>query len=47
MFECFVCGADFFLDTSEVAHHWGSDLDDIDHDADADHVPYNLDAPPF
>ena len=42
MFDCYECGEQFFIDIDGTAHHWGAELDNIDHDADANHVPYNL-----
>jgi hypothetical protein len=38
---CDVCGADMWLSDGGTAHHWGSGPDDVDHDADNDHVPYH------
>jgi hypothetical protein len=36
---CRVCGEPMWLDENEVSHHWSSEtIDNIDHDADADHV---------
>lgn len=39
---CHVCAAPFFIDDTGVAYHCSDDADGIDHDADADHVPYML-----
>lgn len=39
--ECSQCGKEYFLDEDEVSHHWSDDsLDNIDHDADEDHVAF-------
>lgn len=37
---CDECGNEMWIDDNGTAHHWGESLDDIDHDLDADHVPY-------
>ena len=38
---CAQCGKPFFLEGNGVSHHVSQDSPDgIDHDADADHVPY-------
>jgi hypothetical protein len=39
-YTCSVCEEPFFIDNNDVAYHCGDDLDDIDHDLDADHVPF-------
>lgn len=41
LMECSQCGKEYFLDEGEVSHHWSDDsLDNIDHDADEDHVAF-------
>lgn len=40
---CHVCGESFVFDVVGIAHHV-DDEGGIDHDADADHVPYSLDS---
>jgi hypothetical protein len=41
--DCHQCGKNFFIDAeTQTAHHIDEE-GDIDHDADADHVPYSLD----
>jgi hypothetical protein len=35
---CTECGEEAWTDIYGIAHHWGDGIDDIDHDADADHV---------
>jgi hypothetical protein len=37
--SCHECGAEVWISQSGTAHHWGAGPADIDHDADADHVP--------
>ena len=39
--DCAICGEPFWRDENEVAHHAGNTPDGVDHDADADHVPYD------
>lgn len=41
---CDACGADMFINAAGVSHHWGDGPDDVDHDADADHVAVCADA---
>jgi hypothetical protein len=36
---CSECGEPAFISDEGTAHHWGETPDNIDHDADADHVP--------
>ena len=41
--QCHVCGKPFTIDSAGVATHSNAEYPDgIDHDADADHVPYAL-----
>lgn len=35
---CRECGEEMFLDDHEVSHHTGDTHDDINYEADADHV---------
>lgn len=35
---CFQCGAMMFVDNNGISHH--GDIDCVDYNADADHVPY-------
>lgn len=37
--HCHECGESFFITDTGIAHHTGNP---IDHDADADHVPFTL-----
>lgn len=38
---CGECGREMWIEAgSGVSHHWGSTIDDIDYDLDADHVAY-------
>jgi hypothetical protein len=46
MRSCHVCGGDFAVDGNGIANHLDDD-GDIDHDVDADHVPYSLDETPI
>ena len=39
--DCHQCGKEFSIDGHGVATHLTED-EEIDHDADADHVPYTL-----
>jgi hypothetical protein len=39
--DCHQCGKEFSIDQHGVATHLTED-EEIDHDADADHVPYTL-----
>ena len=41
-YECHVCGEPFSVTDAGIACHDGDGPDGIDHDADADHVPYAL-----
>ena len=37
---CGECGKEMWIEESGVSHHWGDGIDDIDYNADADHVAY-------
>ena len=39
--ECHECGQSFKVDDNDIANHVDED-GEIDHDADADHVPFAL-----
>ena len=40
---CAECGEEMEIDASGIANHVGDGPDGIDHDLDADHVPYSED----
>lgn len=44
--NCHTCGQEFEIDENNVATHLTDD-GEIDHDRDADHVPYELDEETF
>lgn len=37
---CTECGEEMWVEESGVSHHWGNNADDIDYDADGDHVAF-------
>lgn len=39
--DCHICGRAFFTAVDGTVHHWSED-GKIDHDLDAQHVPYTL-----
>lgn len=39
---CDECGMPYWRDVNGTNHHTGPGMDEIDHDADDDHVPYSV-----